>query len=88
MRRYLALVMAGALGTTVLSSASAAASSTCFGRAPTIVGTSGDDAVEGTPGTDIIDAGDGEDIVRGKEGHDFICGGATTSSLAGPEPIV
>ena len=54
--------------------AAAATPSTCAGRVPTIVGTSGDDVIVGTTGNDIIDGLGGNDEIHGLEGDDIICG--------------
>lgn len=47
----------------------------CEGRAPTILGTDGDDALVGTPGTDVIDGLGGNDVIDGRGGDDIICRG-------------
>ncbi len=47
----------------------------CFGRRPTIVGTSEDDRLVGTKGSDVIVARGGVDEIYGLRGHDYICGG-------------
>lgn len=46
----------------------------CFGRVPTIVGTSGDDFIEGTPGRDVIAGLEGNDTIQGNGGRDVVCG--------------
>ncbi len=55
----------------------------CDGKAPTIVGTNGDDRLLGTPGNDVIHAGAGNDIVDGGGGNDTICGGGGKDTLRG-----
>ena len=47
---------------------------TCEGRAPTIVGTEGDDAITGTEKRDVIVALGGDDVIFGLGGNDLICG--------------
>jgi Ca2+-binding RTX toxin-like protein len=47
----------------------------CFGEAPTIVGTPGDDRLVGTDGPDVIVGLDGSDFIFGGDGPDLICGG-------------
>jgi Ca2+-binding RTX toxin-like protein len=56
---------------------------TCFGQAPTIVGTSGRDDLNGTDGPDVIWAKAGTDTVHGKGGADLICGGRGRDALLG-----
>jgi Ca2+-binding RTX toxin-like protein len=57
-----------------ISNRAAAPPVTCLGRAATIAGTQGDDALHGTPGDDVIAARDGLDRVWGGGGDDVICG--------------
>ena len=52
-----------------------AGSFSCFGEAPTIVGTPGDDILIGTDGPDVIVGRDGSDLIFGGDGPDLICGG-------------
>jgi hypothetical protein len=52
-----------------------AATPTCFGRSPTLVGTEERDVLRGTPGDDIIVGLGGRDFIRGNEGRDLLCGG-------------
>ncbi len=59
--------------------------SLCGGRAPTILGTSGDDVINGTPGPDVIHGLEGDDIIHGLGGDDVICGGAGHDELWGDE---
>ena len=54
--RLAALASAAALFLALLPAGPAAAASKCFGKTPTIVGTSGDDRLRGTPGRDVIQA--------------------------------
>jgi beta-glucanase (GH16 family) len=65
----------------VLGTASAAASTRCFGHRATIVGTKGDDHLVGTAGRDVIVAGRGHDRVRTREGNDLVCGGPGRDEL-------
>jgi RTX calcium-binding nonapeptide repeat (4 copies) len=55
----------------------------CYGLTPTIVGTSGNDALHGTPGSDVIAGRDGSDRVYGNRGNDVLCGGAGKDTLRG-----
>ena len=48
----------------------------CFGRAATVVGTAGKDALKGTQGRDVIVALGGKDTVRSFAGKDLICTGS------------
>ena len=56
---------------------------TCRGRAPTIMGTSGDDRLRGTDGNDSIAALGGDDRVFGLGGNDTVCGGGGNDRLNG-----
>ena len=65
-------------------------STECFGAAPTIVGTPGDDVITGTSGNDVIDAGAGNDTITGLSGADRICGGDgrdTIDAGSGRDPV-
>lgn len=53
----------------------AAARTTCFGLAPTITGTDGNDRLMGTPNDDVIIAGSGDDNIETGAGNDRICAG-------------
>jgi hypothetical protein len=55
----------------------------CRGRAPTIIGTPGDDTIEGTVGPDIIVALGGDDTINGGRADDLICGGPGNDTIAG-----
>ncbi len=46
----------------------------CRHKAPTILGTKGDDTLIGTPGRDIINGRAGNDTIIGLGGNDWICG--------------
>ncbi|MGH2756601.1 MAG: calcium-binding protein [Actinomycetota bacterium] len=72
--------VAGFFASTVLLGAGAttsfgAVTEPCFGRKPTIVGTSNADNIVGTNGSDVIFSGDGDDKVSGRGGADRICAG-------------
>ena len=54
--------------------ARAEAGDTCFGRKPTILGTSGDDRLKGTSRSDVIAGMAGNDVVSGLGGNDYLCG--------------
>lgn len=47
----------------------------CFGLAPTVVGTVGDDRLAGTSGPDVIHGRGGEDVIAGYGGGDVVCAG-------------
>jgi Ca2+-binding RTX toxin-like protein len=68
------LVFQASLAIMVALAPSAEASSRCFGRRPTIVGTSRADVLEGTRGRDIISGLGGKDTIKGLGGNDIICG--------------
>ena len=55
----------------------------CYGLTPTIVGTSGNDALHGTPGPDVIAGRGGRDSLKAKRGNDVLCGGAGKDTLKG-----
>ena len=55
----------------------------CFGRAATVVGTSGHDALKGTRGRDVIVALSGKDTVRSFAGNDLICAGGGRDQVKG-----
>ncbi|MFP5283114.1 MAG: ExeM/NucH family extracellular endonuclease, partial [Actinomycetes bacterium] len=55
----------------------------CHGRAPTLVGTGGNDLLRGTNGPDVILALTGHDVVLGGNGDDVICGGRGNDLLQG-----
>lgn len=75
------MVVAGALS---FPTPAVAAPADCFGRAGTIVGTSGEDELHGTPGDDVIVARDGDDRVFGAGGDDRIClGGGDDEAESG-----
>ena len=46
----------------------------CWGKAVTIVGTTGNDTIVGTEGPDVIAGLGGKDTIRGLGGNDHICG--------------
>ena len=55
----------------------------CRGRAPTIMGTNGDDRLRGTGADDLIAALGGDDRILGLGGNDTICGGSGDDRLGG-----
>jgi hypothetical protein len=55
----------------------------CAGRAATIVGTVGPDALQGTPGPDVIAGLGGNDTITGLGGNDTVCGGGGNDTIAG-----
>jgi hypothetical protein len=56
---------------------------TCYGLAPTIVGTGGSDTLRGTAGRDVIVGLAGNDVIEGGGGADVICGGDGNDELEG-----
>jgi Ca2+-binding RTX toxin-like protein len=60
-----------------------AATPTCFGKAVTELGTSGDDVIVGTSGVDVISGLGGNDTLFGGGGDDFICGGTGNDKIFG-----
>ena len=56
---------------------------TCQGKAVTISGTEGPDAITGTPGADVIDAKGGDDQISGLGGDDVICAGDGDDVVSG-----
>jgi Ca2+-binding RTX toxin-like protein len=68
------VVVQASFATMVILAPSAEASSRCFGRRPTIVGTSRADVLEGTRRRDIISGLGGKDTIKGLGGDDLICG--------------
>jgi Ca2+-binding RTX toxin-like protein len=62
---------------------SAQAQSLCFGRPPTIIGTSGHDYIRGTQGRDVILGKVGDDAIIGRGGRDLICAGPGDDAVDG-----
>jgi Ca2+-binding RTX toxin-like protein len=78
------LILVLLVGFTVLAGPAHAGPPLCFGKAPTIIGTRGDDlALSGASGNDVIWAKRGNDIVFGMGGDDRICGGRGSDELHG-----
>jgi Ca2+-binding RTX toxin-like protein len=55
----------------------------CFGKAPTMVGTSGHDVLRGTRRADVIVGLGGPDTLIGRAGNDRLCGGPGPDRLRG-----
>jgi Ca2+-binding RTX toxin-like protein len=55
----------------------------CAGRIPTIVGTTGVDAITGSPFADVISTLGGKDKVKAGGGNDIVCGGPGKDKLFG-----
>src|SRR5262245_56613740 len=68
------LVVQGSFAIMVGLAPSAEASTRCFGKRPTIVGTSRADVLQGTRRRDIISGLGGRDTIKGLGGNDMICG--------------
>jgi hypothetical protein len=90
------LVLVGVL----VTAGSAVSAVTCFGKAPTITGTPGDDMLEGNDtikglggadricggnGNDVIDGGGGKDSLRGDAGDDQLTGAAGADRIVGDD---
>ncbi len=56
---------------------------TCFGLAPTIVGTASNDTLNGTAGGDVIVGGTGNDTINGLSGSDRVCAGTGNDTVNG-----
>ena len=63
----------------------AAATDSCAGLVPTIVGTADDDRLVGTAGPDVIAGLGGNDQIEGLGGDDALCGGPGVDTLVGGE---
>jgi murein tripeptide amidase MpaA len=55
----------------------------CAGKAATVLGTPGADALKGTGGGDVILAGKGDDTAKGRGGDDRVCGKGGADRLSG-----
>jgi Ca2+-binding RTX toxin-like protein len=71
------------LGSLALPGQAGAAVKPCFGRTPTIIGTSGPDELLGTSGVDVIAGLSGDDVIVGGGGNDYICGNGGDDVLDG-----
>lgn len=58
---------------------------TCFGRAPTILGTHGADTIHGTDGQDVILSRGGDDLIIAGKGRDLICSGRGADTVNGSQ---
>lgn len=56
---------------------------TCFGKAPTAVGTNGPDAIKTSSKADVILAFGDKDVVNASGGNDRVCGGEGNDKLKG-----
>ncbi len=80
------VAMAAALILALLLAAdSQARPPTCFGKAPTIVGTNKAETLSGTSRPDVIVGLGGNDTILGKAGDDRICGGDGKDGISGRE---
>jgi Ca2+-binding RTX toxin-like protein len=82
-KRLAAVLTLGLLGAMLLGPEAAQAAPRCFGRMPTIVGTSGNDRLRGTPGPDVIVGLGGRDELLGRGGIDRLCTGPGHDGAAG-----
>src|SRR5437588_7923916 len=73
------------LATLAWQGPASAATPTCRGLVPTIMGTAGDDTITGTPGADVIMGRFGNDTIDGGGGDDVICGGPGEDKISGGE---
>lgn len=76
-------LLAMALGAFASAAPSTVDGPKCFNRAPTIVGTPGDDKITSDVDIDVIDGLGGDDTISGRRGGDFICGGQGDDRMAG-----
>jgi RTX calcium-binding nonapeptide repeat (4 copies) len=82
-KRLAAVLTLGLFGAMLLGPEAAQAAPRCFGRMPTIVGTSGNDRLHGTPGPDVIVGLGGRDELLGRGGIDRLCTGRGHDAAAG-----
>jgi Ca2+-binding RTX toxin-like protein len=83
-RSRLAVLAAAAMVIgSILAAAPVQAAPRCFGRGPTILGTSRSDRINGTSGNDVILGLSGRDRINGRGGNDRICGGDGHDTLRG-----
>lgn len=68
---------------TLVSVCGESESSTCHGKACTIIGTAGNDILYGTNDDDVICGKGGNDIIKAKGGNDTLCGDAGDDKLYG-----
>jgi RTX calcium-binding nonapeptide repeat (4 copies) len=82
--RYLGLAAALVASVVAVEHVSqAGVSISCAGRAPTILGTAGNDKLIGTTKADVFWAGDGNDIITGGRGDDIVCSGPGDDVVSG-----
>jgi sugar lactone lactonase YvrE len=55
----------------------------CAGRIPTVIGTTGADAITGSPFADVISTLGGKDTVKAGGGNDIVCGGPGKDKIFG-----
>lgn len=77
----LAALLAACLATLTAGGQAQTTPLTCYDRAPTIVGTEGNDKLTGTPGDDVIAGLGGDDTITALGGNDRICGGAGADTI-------
>jgi hypothetical protein len=82
-RAPLALLALVTLASLVATAGVATSASACFGKAPTVIGSAGDDDLEGTSGADVIAGLGGNDTISGLGGADRICGGDGSDVIRG-----
>ena len=80
---YFTVVAAIGLTGALLWPTPAYAAPRCFGKAATIVGTSGRDRLIGTSRRDVIVGRGGDDRLDGRDGNDLLCGGGGSDFLIG-----
>src|SRR5918999_5282998 len=83
-RRSIAVTaVCAALASQTLVMAPANGAPACFGKRPTIIGTSDRERLKGTPGPDVIVGLGGRDRINGRGGNDRICGNKRRDTLIG-----
>jgi hypothetical protein len=78
------LIVASLMTASLMMGAPAAkAGVTCFGKPPTIQGTSGSDTINGTSKRDVIIGYGGRDLIRARGGNDVVCGAGGNDTILG-----
>jgi hypothetical protein len=88
--RRLVTALLPAAAALALAAAPGTAAPSCFGAAPTITGSTGDDVLTGSAGDDVIVGRGGNDMIHGRGGADLICAGPgddTVSAGSGPDSV-
>jgi Ca2+-binding RTX toxin-like protein len=80
---HLARIVPSSLNSVAESTPPPRVRATCFGDAPTLLGTDGDDTLVGTVDDDVIIGLAGSDVILGGTGNDRICAGTGSDGIAG-----